>query len=122
MSIRSLATTLALNRAAFGAAYLVAPATAGHGWIGRVADRPGAQVMIRGLGARDLALGVGALWALAAGNRAPRPWFAAHAVADGTDLVATLAARRGLRLRNLLFASGMAGASAAIAIAGARAA
>lgn len=52
----------------------------------------------------------------------PRPWFAAHALADAADLVATVAAGPTLPRRNLLFAGAMAGASTAVAIAGALAA
>jgi hypothetical protein len=119
MIARGLATALALNRCAFGGAYLVAPERAGRGWIDRDAERPPTQIMIRGLGARDLALGLGSLRALLADDGAPRPWFAAHALADAADLAATLAAREALPQRNLLFASAMAAASTAIAIAGA---
>ena len=119
MRVRALATALALNRCAFGLAYLAAPARAGRGWIDRDAERPPTEVMIRGLGARDLALGLGALRALLDDQGSPRPWLAAHALADAADLAATLAARDALPRRNLLFASGMAGTSTAIAIAGA---
>ena len=66
--------------------------------------------MIRGLGARDLALGIGALHALRSAG-AQRPWFAAHALADGVDLAATLSARTALPQRNLVFAVAMGGAS-----------
>jgi hypothetical protein len=75
--------------------------------------------MIRGPGARDLGLGIGALGALLDDAGAPRPWFAAHALADGADIAATLAARDALPRRNLLFASAMAGVCTAIAIGGA---
>jgi hypothetical protein len=122
MIVRALATGLALNRCAFGLGYLAAPARAGRGWIDRDAERPPTQVMIRGLGARDLALGLGSLRALLDEDGSPRPWFAAHALADAADLVATLAAGPTLPRRNLLFASAMAGASTAVAIAGALAA
>jgi hypothetical protein len=119
MTVRALAIGLAINRCAFGLAYLLAPERAGSGWIGRVASRPAAQIMVRGLGARDLALGIGALRALAAEAPNARGWLAAHARADASDLVATVAARADLPTRNLIFASGMAGASTAIAVTGA---
>jgi hypothetical protein len=75
--------------------------------------------MVRGLGARDFALGIGALHALAAEAPSARQWLAAHALADASDLVATVAARADIPTRNLIFASGMAGASTAIAVTGA---
>ena len=119
MDLRRLATGLALNRCAFGLGYLIAPERTGRGWIDRAAAQPATQVMIRGLGARDLALALGALWALREPNRSSRAWFAAHAVADAADLAATLAAARDLPLRRVLFASVMAGGSTAIALAAA---
>jgi hypothetical protein len=53
------------------------------------------------------------------GARSARPWFAAHAVADATDLAATVAARDSLPKSGFRFALAMAGASTAIAILGA---
>lgn len=115
----ALSGGLALNRIGFGLAYLIDPRRSGQGWVGpRAQERP-ATVLTRALGARDLALGAGALIAMRDDPRKARPWFAAHALADGADLVATLAAREGLPRRGYLFALGMAGASTAIALLGA---
>jgi hypothetical protein len=86
----------------------------GGGWVGEVAEDERTKVLTRALGARDLVLAAGAVRALAAG-RDVRAWFAAHAVADSTDLIATLLARDRLPERNFRFASAMAGGSAAIA-------
>jgi len=118
---RKLAAALALNRALFGIAYLAQPKRTGAGWVGRPARKPGAAVLTRALGARDLALALGALGALGTGRDA-RGWFAAHALADGSDLAATVAARDDLPRQGFRFASAMAGASTAVAIAGALAA
>src|SRR5437764_9543165 len=97
MTVRQLATGLALNRCAFGVGYLLAPARTGRGWIGAVAAHPATRVFTRALGARDLALGLGALRALCSGDDGEaRAWLAAHALADGADLLATQAARRSL--------------------------
>jgi hypothetical protein len=115
---RKLAAALALNRALFGVAYLVEPRRTGAGWVGRSARKRGTTVLTRALGARDLALALGALAALRGGGDA-RGWFAAHALADGSDLAATLAARDDLPRQGLRFATAMAGASTAVAIAGA---
>ena len=116
-AISVLGTGLAANRSLFGIAYLVAPARSGGGWIGKPAEDERTAVMTRALGARDLVLGLGALWAQRGGGTDARAWFAAHALADGVDLLATLGARESLRSRNLAFATAMAGASTAIALA-----
>jgi hypothetical protein len=103
--VRSMAIALSLNRIAFGAAHLFAPARAGGGWIGRASRDHATQVFIRGHGARDLALGVGAISTLVPRQvPAVRVWMAAQAVADASDVAATLAARQrlpssGVRLR-----------------------
>ncbi len=117
--VRLLVRALALNRVVFGIAYLVAPARTGRGWIGKAAEKEATRVFTRALGARDLALGVGALRALAGDDVAEaRAWMAAHAVADGMDLAATVAARRRLPQSGFRFASAMAAGSTAVALLG----
>jgi len=119
--IRTLATALAVNRVAFGMSFLGAPARAGRLWIGRsAARRPESRVFARALGARDIALGLGALRALREGDdAAARAWLAGHALSDGADLVATLAAGRELPAGPAAFAVAVAGASTAIGAAAA---
>ncbi len=121
MDVRALATGLAVNRILFGLNFVAAPARGGASWIGAAAARrPATGVFARALGARDLALGLGALHALRSGDdAAARTWMAAHAVADGVDLLATLAARRQLPRGPATFAVAMAGASTAVGVAGA---
>jgi hypothetical protein len=117
---RMLASGLSLNRVAFGVAYVVFPRRAGGGWIGRVARNPATQVFTRGHGARDVALGGGALAALARDDRrSARDWMSAQALADGADLTATLLSRRRLPSSGARFALLMAGGSAAVAAASA---
>jgi hypothetical protein len=115
--VSSLGTGLAANRSLFGIGYLVAPERSAGGWVGEVAEDERTAFVTRALGARDLVLGLGALWAQRGGGSDPRAWFAAHALADGVDLLATLAARERLPAQNLAFATAMAGASTAIALA-----
>jgi len=117
--IEKLATGLAVKRILFGIGYLIAPAQTGRGWIGPMADREQTAVFTRALGARDLALGAGALWALRSGRGQARQWFMAHAVADSTDLVATLRARDALPRSGFRLAAVMAAGSTAIAAAAA---
>jgi hypothetical protein len=120
-AISVLATALAANRTLFGIGYLAAPARFGGGWFEEAAEDDRTAAVIRSLGARDLVLGLGALRAQRGGGSDPRAWFAAHALSDGVDLVATLAARRHLSSRAAAFASAMAGISTAIAMAAAHA-
>ena len=111
---KTLAAGLAASRALFGATYLIRPQQARTSWIGRAAKKPGAQVMIRSQGARDVALGAGALQAVAR-DQELRPWMLAHAVADVADLVATWIARDDLPKRRANMVLVVAGASAAVA-------
>jgi len=115
----TLARGLAINRIAFGLGYIAAPERTGSGWVGNAAKKGGATVLTRALGARDLVLGAGALWAMRKRPESARPWFAAHAVADATDLAATVAARDSLPRSGFRFALVMAGVSTAIAVLGA---
>ena len=115
----TLAKGLAINRVAFGVGYIAAPERTGSGWVGKAAKKGGATVLTRALGVRDLVLGAGALWAMRQGDGAARPWFAAHAVADATDLAATVVAKDSLPRSGFRFALAMAGVSTAIAIVGA---
>jgi len=88
---RDLALSNARGRMAIGAALVLAPRLAGPMWIGRAADSRAVNVLARGLGARDVALGLGAAVALDRG--APvRGWLEGAALADGVDLVSTLLA------------------------------
>jgi hypothetical protein len=117
---KGLAMALAVNRTAFGLSYLLRPQQARTSWIGRAAAKPGTQVIVRSQGARDIALGAGALRAAARGA-APelRAWMAGHALSDGADLVATWAARDRLPRRRARLAMAVAGASTLIAAASA---
>jgi hypothetical protein len=117
MVTRVLAHGLALNRVAFGARFLLQPSAAGPTWVGRRRARgPAAQLFVRALGARDLGLGVGALVALRRSDASEaRRWMLAHTLADGADLVATLAAKDRLPGRPARFATLVAGASTAVA-------
>jgi hypothetical protein len=117
---RGLAVALAVNRAAFGLGYLLRPQHARTSWIGRAARKPGTQVIVRAQGARDIALGAGALRAAIRGG-APelRAWMAGHALSDGADLAATWAARGGLPRRRARLAMAVAGASTLVATASA---
>lgn len=87
MDPRLIARLLAGTRIVIGAALVAAPRTSGRRWLGPDADRPATEVVIRGLGGRDLALGLGALAALEAGTPVRR-WLEAGVIADLSDATA----------------------------------
>jgi hypothetical protein len=91
MTGRDLGRAMSLARVGIGLVILAAPERVARGWVGSDGSRGSAQVLIRGVGARDLALGAGTLAALQAGDPVRR-WLWAGVLADGADLVATLAA------------------------------
>jgi len=114
MDLPTIARAAAAGRAAIGVALLAAPGPAARRWLGDVSERPEAQVAIAGLGARDLALGLGTLWALGGRKRAPRPWLIASAIADAADLVSAVRWREGLTTASGAATAATAGGSAAL--------
>jgi hypothetical protein len=86
---------LAVGRSAIGLSMLARPSIAMTSWIGRRGRTPAAAVLGRAIGARDLAIGLGALAGLRGGG-ALRAWLAAGILADAGDLAATLADRDSL--------------------------
>jgi hypothetical protein len=117
---RILSGLLAVNRVLFGANYLARPESAGPTWIGRRAARTtGGRLMTRSQAARDVGLGIGALWALAHGrDDEARRWMTAHALADGVDTAATFAVRGRLPDDGRM-ALAIGGVSTAVALLGA---
>jgi hypothetical protein len=92
---RYAATAVAAGRVVLGAAALASPSVPARPWVGASADELGAQVFGRALGARDLALGLGALaatWQAPSGAGAAGAWYAAGALSDALDLAITAAA------------------------------
>ena len=120
MSHGSSQGALAVNRVAFGLNYVLRPELAAPSWIGRAAKKPATRVMTRSQGIRDVALGGGALLALARGELSEaRIWVSGHALADATDFVATWVARDRLPRRRSRLALTVAGISTAAAVAAA---
>jgi hypothetical protein len=84
------------SRVAYGAALLLAPEkVAGNRWLGPGAGRPAAQVPLRGLGAREVALHGAALASFLRGSPI-RPFLVASIAGDLGDIGATTFARAGL--------------------------
>jgi hypothetical protein len=120
MTAPLIARVVAAGRIGFGVALIVAPERVTSLWLGSDAGRPGARVLTRGLGARDVALGVGAI---AAADSQLQPWVAGAIVADTADLVATVAAGKSLPLTGRALVGAFAAVGAvlgAIALAGLR--
>ena len=100
--MRRGAIALALARTALGVAALAWPSLIARPWVGQVSG-PAARVLGRALGGRDIALGLGALAALAeippgragssAGARSgAAAWVGAGVLADSLDVLGTAAA------------------------------
>jgi hypothetical protein len=122
--MRALAGIMSAGRFLFGVAFIARPELMERGWIGKPARLPGAQVLARAVGARDLAVGLGGLQAVARGDGSARPWLAAAATCDAVDLGATLAAGSGIPRQarlTVLAIAGVAGLLSVIAAAGSRA-
>jgi hypothetical protein len=115
MDTTTLAKGLAANRLLMGSAMLLDPERGVRGWIGsRAARNDGAQLVTRGLGARDVALAAGALLCFRDGEA--RQWVAGMALADAADFAATLLADD-IPAPSRAFGLAMAGASTAVALA-----
>jgi len=112
MDPATIARGAAAARAAIGVVLLAAPGPAGKRWLGDVSEQPGAQVAISGLGGRDLAVGLGTLWALGGRRRGSRAWLIASGGADLADLVAVIRSRRGLSTAAVAGTAALAGGSA----------
>lgn len=86
------ALAVAAGRVAVGASLCAAPDLAAL-WAGEDARRPGGRLVVRALGARDAALGLGTL--VSAGDASQlRRWLLASSASDAADFAATLAGPR----------------------------
>ncbi len=113
MDARTLARFIGIGRIAIGAGLFALPRRTGTPWIGEPAEDPGGQLAVAALGARDLALGVGTVWALSGRKRDPRPWVIASAAGDFSDLLLVLRHRKGLEPASAVGTAVMAGTAAA---------
>lgn len=104
---RRYARWLAYGRMGLGLTAIVAPRLPASPWVGDgEAQRPSVKLMSRGLGARDIALGLGPVLADRHGT-ARRGWVEAGGLADAGDLAATLVAWRSLPRRSRLVMCGV---------------
>jgi hypothetical protein len=118
--MRILTAFISLGRILFGTVFISQPNVMDQGWIGKQARLPGAQVLSRAVGARDLALGLGGLQAAVRNDGSARAWMAAASLCDAVDFGATYAAGRKIprssRTSVLAVAAGAAALSALAAI------
>lgn len=107
-----LARLLALARIALGAWLFLTPRWAIRVWVGRLHLDFVSTMAVRGMGARDVALGVGLLATLE-GDGPARGWLEGAALADAADAAGTLAAWRDLPKPRALGLLGLEVAAAA---------
>src|SRR3712207_5437141 len=88
-SDEELARGLAWARIVIGAMCFFAPRWTIKMWVGERADDHISKMGIRGIGARDVAIGLGIIHSLDSGG-SPRKWLEASAMADAADAVGTL--------------------------------
>ena len=112
---RTIARVLALGRVAVGAALVAVPGRAAAGWVGDDSRRPGAQVALVAVGARDIVLGLGTAWAVG-GKDGSKPWLLASAGGDLADLLATLHHRDALARNAVIGVGALAGSAGAVGL------
>ncbi len=112
--MRRAAAALLSFRVAYGVALLLAPGkVAGNRWLGPGARRPAAEVALRGLGAREVAVHAIALARLSRGEPI-RPFLAASVLGDLADVAAAAISREGLPDGSPAATAAVAGGSAAL--------
>ncbi|MDQ3954684.1 MAG: hypothetical protein M3285_03940 [Actinomycetota bacterium] len=112
MNPKDTARMLGLARLGVGVISFLAPTKSVRAWIGQEAKPYPTNMIMRGMAARDIALGAGLLAALE--NDGPaRGWIEGGALADAGDAVGTLAAWKDLPgLRKVLLLAIEVGAAA----------
>jgi hypothetical protein len=110
--MRILGVLISFGRFIFGVAFIAKPTLMDQAWIGKQARLPGAQLLARGVGARDLVLGLGGLQAVARDDGSARPWLAAAGICDAVDFGATWAAGRRIPRQARIGVLAIAGVSA----------
>jgi hypothetical protein len=116
---RKVAVAIFGARIAYGVGLVAIPARLTRRWLGPAAGTAPTQVGVRGLGAREVVLHLGALTAAVRGQPL-RPWLAASIAGDVADIASTTAARgalpEGSAAATLVVAGGSAAISAALAV------
>ena len=116
-STRTLTVAFAIGRLGFGAGLIARPGAVASGWVGEDARRDAVKVVIRGLGARDVALSAGLLAAVDDEDHLKR-WLVATIAGDVSDVLATLMAPAGALPGSARWGTVALGGGAALAGAG----
>jgi hypothetical protein len=95
MDDRELARMLGVGRVVIGLTLVLAPRKSVRGYVGDDNPSFAAEMLARGMGARDIALGTGLLVALENDGEVAR-WLEGGALADAGDFLSTLAHLREL--------------------------
>ncbi len=113
------AVVVGAGRALTGLAFLARPEPAARSWVGEVST--GTTYLTRGIGARDLVIGGGILWAVVA-DATPAAWVIASVIGDASDAAFAAAELDGERKRRALLLAGgfgvLGAATAALLLAG----
>lgn len=116
MSARRRREALLLFRLVAGATFAVAPQLAQRRWLGSTSPGGKDVVSLRAMGARDVALSLGALAALRRGDDV-RPWLWAAGFSEAADSLAVLTMARPLPASQRVIAAGGPALLAAAAVA-----
>lgn len=103
----------AVGRLVFGVAALAAPGPAGRTLAGAGGAAPDAQAFLRGMGGREIGLGLGLLGAVRAG-RPVRPWLIAGVLADSSDITGIAGAWQNMPPAKRWLGLGTAGVALAV--------
>ncbi len=114
--MRILAGLISLGRLCFGVIFSSHPKIMDVAWIGKQARLPGAQVLTRAVGARDLAMGLGGVQAAVRNDGSARQWLGAAAICDAVDFGATWAAGRKIPRKARASVLAIAGGAAALSL------
>lgn len=106
-------TLYAIGRIIFGVTALAAPAPAGRTVAGPGGTAPDAQAFLRGMGGREIGLGLGLLAMIRAGGPV-RPWLIAGVLADSSDIAGIAGAWRHTPPARRWLGLATAGATAAV--------
>ncbi len=90
MDDREMAQVLGLGRIVIGTAMFLMPKHSIRMWTGEDSGSHTATMAVRGLGARDVAIGAGILISIEEGKNS-REWLQASALADSADALGTVA-------------------------------
>jgi hypothetical protein len=89
MDEKDLARLLGVSRLGVGTILFLAPRRASRFWTGESPEMAVSHMAVRGIGIRDIAIGLGLLTALENDGRV-RGWLEASALADAGDAASTL--------------------------------